>query len=116
MTTRHAARRPPPNFNAPSFGLSALGTTLAGAPWWTTSLLICAALACALAQIVFPQESAHRLQWWRDRRLVRMQTRPRPPIDSTKPKKHHELDSGCDLDLASQQDDSNASGGPLEGS
>jgi hypothetical protein len=37
-----------------------------------------------------------------------MQTRPRPPIDSIKPKKRHELDSGCDLDLASQQDDSDA--------
>jgi membrane protein implicated in regulation of membrane protease activity len=47
---------------------------LAGAPWWMAVIaflwLLCA-LVVVLVQLVFPQESADRLAWWRDRRRYR---------------------------------------------
>ncbi|NYH55355.1 hypothetical protein HNR06_004944 [Nocardiopsis arvandica] len=53
-------------------GLAGVVSALAGAPWWLTA----AAFGCfmlvlliAAVQSVFPQESADRLAWWRDRRL-----------------------------------------------
>jgi len=63
------------SINASGFGLSALGSVLADGPWWATSLLVSAALACALVETLFPQESADRLEWWRDRRRVREHSR-----------------------------------------
>ncbi|MEW2418136.1 hypothetical protein AB0953_31200 [Streptomyces sp. NPDC046866] len=67
-------------------GIAAVTMALTGAPWW----LILAAFSCfALAlvvmgvQSVFPQESEHRLAWWRDRRrhqhLRRQTLVPRQP-------------------------------------
>lgn len=52
------------------------GTTLAltGAPWWlAVAAFGCLALGLAVValQTVFPQESEHRLAWWRDRRRHR---------------------------------------------
>ena len=52
-------------------GLPALAAALANGPWWITALLICVASSIALVQTVFPQESADRLEWWRDRRRTR---------------------------------------------
>ncbi|MEU1596617.1 hypothetical protein ABZ468_28130 [Streptomyces sp. NPDC005708] len=52
-------------------GVTSTVVALAGAPWW----LAAAAFGCLVLglgvvalQSVFPQESAHRLAWWRDRR------------------------------------------------
>ncbi|MFG3016122.1 hypothetical protein ACGFZB_37875 [Streptomyces cinerochromogenes] len=62
--------------NRPLISFLATGVTstvvvLTGAPWW----LAVAAFGCLVLglvvialQSVFPQESAHRLAWWRDRR------------------------------------------------
>ncbi|MFD7186133.1 hypothetical protein ACFRAI_43185 [Streptomyces sp. NPDC056637] len=44
---------------------------LTGAPWWlAVTAFGCLALGLGVValQSVFPQESAHRLAWWRDRR------------------------------------------------
>ncbi|GAA4181115.1 hypothetical protein GCM10022252_04950 [Streptosporangium oxazolinicum] len=42
-----------------------LGLGIAGAPWGVVFALSALALAIACLQSVFPQESAHRLAWWR---------------------------------------------------
>jgi hypothetical protein len=65
----HTAGRPLISSIAGGIG----GTTLAlvGAPWWLTAVAFgCFALGLVVVAIegVFPQESAHRLAWWRDRR------------------------------------------------
>lgn len=44
---------------------------LAQAPWWVAAMLIGAAVICVLVRDVFPQESAHRLEWWIDHRAAR---------------------------------------------
>lgn len=52
-------------------GLGTMALALVGSPWWLTAIAFgCFALALVVAavQSVFPQESAHRLAWWRDRR------------------------------------------------
>ena len=38
---------------------------LGKAPLWTAAMLITATLLFALVHSTFPQESAHRLEWWR---------------------------------------------------
>ncbi|MEU9255435.1 hypothetical protein AB0D66_26725 [Streptomyces sp. NPDC048270] len=46
-----------------------------GAPWWLYVLvLLCllAAIAVVAVQAVFPQESEHRLGWWKDSRRYRL--------------------------------------------
>ncbi|MET9694660.1 hypothetical protein ABZY81_40720 [Streptomyces sp. NPDC006514] len=51
-------------------GISALALALTGAPWWLTALaFICLALGLIITgvQSVFPQDSEHRLAWWRAR-------------------------------------------------
>ncbi|MER5571651.1 hypothetical protein ABT083_36615 [Streptomyces goshikiensis] len=51
-------------------GISVLVLALIGAPWWLTALAFaCFALGLVvtLVQSVFPQESEHRLAWWRAR-------------------------------------------------
>ena len=58
-------------------GLSALW--IAHAPWWAVFLLSAMGFAAACLQAVLPQESAHRLAWWRDRRKARERLRPPPP-------------------------------------
>jgi hypothetical protein len=47
------------------------GLRIAGAPWWAIFLLCASWLAVDYVGAVFPQESAHRLAWWRDRRKAR---------------------------------------------
>ncbi|MFC7897656.1 hypothetical protein [Streptomyces sp. NPDC057381] len=52
-------------------GVTALVVALTGAPWWMAATAFgCLALGLGVValQSVFPQESAHRLAWWRDRR------------------------------------------------
>ncbi|MFF7953971.1 hypothetical protein [Streptomyces griseorubiginosus] len=52
-------------------GLTGLVVALTGAPWWMAAPAFgCLALGLGVValQSVFPQESAHRLAWWRDRR------------------------------------------------
>lgn len=52
-------------------GLGSTTLALAGAPWWLAILAFaCFTLSLVIVgiQSVFPQESAHRLAWWRDRR------------------------------------------------
>jgi hypothetical protein len=41
-------------------------STLATVPWWLAAALIMAGVLCAVVRSVFPQESAHRLEWWRE--------------------------------------------------
>ncbi len=43
----------------------------AGAPWWAVLLLSLPTAAAVIIRSVFPQNSADRLAWWRDRRLHR---------------------------------------------
>lgn len=47
------------------------GLRIDGAPWWAVFLLGMAVLGVVLVGTVFPQESAHRLAWWRDWRKER---------------------------------------------
>jgi cell division protein FtsW (lipid II flippase) len=47
------------------------GLWIAGAPWWAVFLLGVMGFVVACLQTVLPQESAHRLAWWRDRRKAR---------------------------------------------
>ncbi|RVU16255.1 hypothetical protein EOT10_36905 [Streptomyces antnestii] len=52
-------------------GLTGLVLALADAPWGLAAVAFgCLVLAFVVIviQSVFPQESAHRLAWWRDRR------------------------------------------------
>ncbi|MGW1506115.1 hypothetical protein ACWCQW_48030 [Streptomyces mirabilis] len=52
-------------------GLGGTAEALVGAPWWLTATIFALAIAgliVAVVQLVFPQESEHRLAWWRDRR------------------------------------------------
>lgn len=51
------------------------GLRAAGVPWWVALLLGIAALVVVLVSAVFPQESAHRLAWWRDWRRERKRQR-----------------------------------------
>ncbi|MFE5974343.1 hypothetical protein ACFQ64_19545 [Streptomyces sp. NPDC056460] len=51
-------------------GLGFLVLALIGAPWWlTASVFTCFVLGLIVTfvQSVFPQESEHRLAWWRAR-------------------------------------------------
>lgn len=43
-------------------------TAVVGAPLWTTVMLATGGLLLAFVHAVFPQESADKLDWWRDRR------------------------------------------------
>ncbi|MFF9098828.1 hypothetical protein ACF1AX_37650 [Streptomyces sp. NPDC014802] len=59
-----------PLISSAATGISGIGLALIGAPWWLTALAFsCFALGLLVTAIqsVFPQESAHRLAWWRAR-------------------------------------------------
>ncbi|MET7489518.1 hypothetical protein [Streptomyces sp. NPDC005538] len=63
-------------------GLGGTALALGGAPWWLTAATFgCLALSLIVVviQSVFPQESAHRLAWWRDRRRHQQLRRQSPP-------------------------------------
>ncbi|MFC8373105.1 hypothetical protein ACFUIT_34960 [Streptomyces sp. NPDC057239] len=50
-------------------------------PWWLTAAAVgcfVLSLIVVVIQTVFPQESAHRLAWWRDRRRHQQLRRQRP--------------------------------------
>jgi hypothetical protein len=67
-------------------GSGSLTSILLGAPWWLTAAVFsCFALGLIVVavQSVFPQESADRLAWWRDRR--RHQRLRRQTADRRKP-------------------------------
>lgn len=51
--------------------VTGLGAALVGAPWWAVVLCLGLSLAVVAVQVVFPQESEHRLGWWKDRRANR---------------------------------------------
>lgn len=67
----HSAR---PLISFLTAGATGMVVALTGAPWWLAATAFgCLALGLAVTalQSVFPQESAHRLAWWRDRRRHR---------------------------------------------
>jgi hypothetical protein len=82
-----------PNPNRPlipsaATGISGLALALIGAPWWLTAVAFaCFALGLLVTviQSVFPQDSAHRLAWWRARwhHQQHRQT-PRPSLRRTR--------------------------------
>jgi hypothetical protein len=45
-----------------------VGLHVSGAPWWATLITCVLSLSVICLQTVFPQESADRLAWWKDRR------------------------------------------------
>lgn len=49
-------------------GLVGVGGGLAGAPWWAVGVSIVMGFGVTALQAVFPQDSADRLTWWKDRR------------------------------------------------
>lgn len=56
--------------SATTTGISGIALVLIGAPWWLTAVAFtCFALGLLVTAIqsVFPQDSAHRLAWWRTR-------------------------------------------------
>ncbi|MFF1680787.1 hypothetical protein ACFVYG_32710 [Streptomyces sp. NPDC058256] len=59
-----------PLFSSVASGISGAALVLIGAPWWLTALAFtCFALGLLVTAIqsVFPQDSEHRLAWWRAR-------------------------------------------------
>lgn len=48
-----------------------VGLRMSGAPWWATLISCVLFLSTICLQSVFPQESADRLAWWKDRRRAR---------------------------------------------
>lgn len=59
-----------PLISSAATGISGLALALTGAPWWLTAVAFtCFALGLlvTIIQSVFPQDSAHRLAWWRAR-------------------------------------------------
>jgi len=59
-----------PLISSVAAGVSGIALALTGAPWWLTALAFtCFALGLLVTAIqsVFPQDSAHRLAWWRAR-------------------------------------------------
>lgn len=66
-------------------GLGGVASAMVSAPWWLTAGLLGAlalgVITVAVLQTLLPQESAHRLAWWRDRRRhqqLRRQSRTLP--------------------------------------
>lgn len=66
---------------AVAFGATGLSAAVIAvvraAPWWMVAVLITVAALCALVETVFPQESADRLEWWRDYRRAQAGSRSR---------------------------------------
>jgi len=46
-----------------------------GAPWWVIVVVAVSASVVGVVQLVFPQDSHDRLDWWRDRRRHRERVR-----------------------------------------
>jgi len=46
-------------------GMGGMTSALAGAPWWAVVGCLATSLAVAALHACLPQESAHRLAWWR---------------------------------------------------
>lgn len=47
-------------------GLATIALLVTNAPWWLAVLTILTGAACTVVPAVFPQESVHRLEWWRE--------------------------------------------------
>jgi hypothetical protein len=56
-----------PLISSAATGVSSLALALSGAPWWLTAVALALGLFVTVIQSVFPQDSAHRLAWWRAR-------------------------------------------------
>jgi cell division protein FtsW (lipid II flippase) len=59
-----------PLISSAATGIGGIVLVLTGAPWWLSALAftcVFLVLVVAVIQSVFPQESAHRLAWWRAR-------------------------------------------------
>lgn len=70
-----------PLISSAATGISGLVLAVTGAPWWLTAVAFaCFALGLLVTviQSVFPQDSAHRLAWWRAR-WHHQQRRHTPP-------------------------------------
>ncbi|MER5228160.1 hypothetical protein [Streptomyces flaveus] len=52
-----------------------LAAAMVGAPWWAVVICLGLSLVVTALQLVFPQESEHRLGWWKDRRAYRHRRR-----------------------------------------
>ncbi|MFF0033978.1 hypothetical protein ACFYS7_38750 [Streptomyces avermitilis] len=48
-----------------------LAAAMIGARWWAVVVCLGLSLAVTALQLVFPQESEHRLGWWKNRRAYR---------------------------------------------
>ncbi|MET7695660.1 hypothetical protein ABZT06_48710 [Streptomyces sp. NPDC005483] len=71
----HPAR---PLISSAATGVSSLALALSRAPWWLTAVALALGLLVTVIQSVFPQDSAHRLAWWRAR--WHQQQRRRSPL------------------------------------
>jgi hypothetical protein len=65
-------------------GLTGAGTATLGfvqTPWWAIMICTLVGIGAAALHVVFPQESADRLSWWKDRRrhAERVSARARCP-------------------------------------
>ncbi|WP_030382653.1 MULTISPECIES: hypothetical protein [unclassified Streptomyces] len=59
-----------PLISSAATGIGGIVLVLIGAPWWLTALAFTCfflVLVVAVIESVFPQESPHRLAWWRAR-------------------------------------------------
>ncbi|MFF3151155.1 hypothetical protein ACFVRU_58105 [Streptomyces sp. NPDC057927] len=59
-----------PLISSAAAGVSGIALALIGAPWWLTALAFASfalGLLVTAIQSVFPQDSEHRLAWWRAR-------------------------------------------------
>ncbi|MER5698795.1 hypothetical protein ABT255_17665 [Streptomyces mirabilis] len=79
-----------PLISSAATGISGLALALIGAPWWLTAVAFtCFALGLLITAIqsVFPQDSVHRLAWWRAR--WRHQQRRRHPLPAHRQAPRH---------------------------
>jgi hypothetical protein len=64
-------------------GTAATGTltalAIAHAPWWAIFVAAAGGTAVGVVQMVFPQDSRDRLDWWRDRRRYQERRRQQAP-------------------------------------
>ncbi|MFB7999997.1 hypothetical protein ACFC4G_45405 [Streptomyces sp. NPDC056002] len=73
---------------------------LSNAPVWSRLVCLTLILALSALHLVFPQESEHRLAWWKDRRTHRQHRHPHPlhgprptlgdPAQPRRPQRRHD--------------------------
>lgn len=103
---RGAASRPASRSAVIGSGFVAVGGTIsalvrANAPWWAIALvaIVLAAMGgvVALAQLVLPQNSRDRLDWWRDLRSHRARRSRVPPAVHVHPQVRQHRTRGCTI-------------------